>query len=1215
MAETDDQQTKETAQEDKVTHDRHHRDLHVRLLDANQSNPLEPEKQEAGDNRDKPANGLPSSSLKDSNSNGSDSSPSQPSQEEKKREQANTEINPTQDGTNKGSIIKRIRSINLPPTISWIPVVIKDWSRLKPVLRSSLAAWICMVFMLIDPVEKALGNASFLILIGVFIQPAEIPLVAVIEREFFTLLLTSTCWAWANLAIFFAHLARKNRLSPAETDIRDVFAGVYIETAPSAICTVFLAIGAALTLYLKVKFGPSPFIFATILGCICLDITLVYAPLYPYPQYTLGKAILIPLSIKAGIVILVSLIFFPKSVNSAFVERLLAVLRPLEGSSEELRQEMKKSPLDSSFNFEFLRDKVLAAEGGLLPLQGQARLLLRELSFSLASGEDLRSLVLSARRLLAPADGIAFYFSLVHSDVRGVDIKNHPHMSHFITPGQTRPSTPIHTRPTTPIQSKPGTPIDSRPSTPQLEEASDPMQSVHKVTVDSAMSKDAIENASSHDGSYRTTGSTRPRHRFPSRLSAGLIHPSPQRHSFELRKRLHDLTHPHQNRQRELIEVGLWESIRYTAFESQFHGRENDPISEMCMRILAEVSEDLLIQQGKAYSDIRTWLQKLNGERTTNLLNLFTLRSTKLHSTLLQNKDGSPRLISDTIAELEAEIARFKHRKQQILLPFRASVDPESEGEKLPHRYLFQSLTFCHFQVVYSQRLIEFLRQLEEIEKKRKAFHFWFPKLPSLFRIDSWRNNDVHAESDHDEDPDEVPGMISSLGQTKARDPDALDSDSRLQEIGIKLSTFLHTVYKGNSLFMIKVAATTVLVALPSILRSSAAWAYQNKAIWVIIMSQLCSARHRGEVLFGFFSRVIATFLGAIGGLIIWYIASGSGVANPFAMAVVTAIAFPIVMMGRIHFPGPPITSIITCVTVALIVGYSWMDSHNPTPGSPGIGWEIGWRRFIEVVIGAAAAYIMSILPPSSSMRTYFRLSHATIIRETGGLFCENIYLAATPGQHDTKDVLEKLLAVRSKIRRLSKLKESISYEWSLRGKWPIHRYEKLERTELRILRLLTHAITIYESLGPAYSRALLKRTHFLDPTFLADCIAVLSMCTTSLSTGQPLPQIAPVLIDRYMCKPMGFKIRDSTNMAYSHESVETPAEEIERSLPEIVTFDTLLDEKYQTFAVGASVAFGITVHLDRLCVAVKSLVGETYAVPADLQTYHPFSSAINGKR
>ncbi|MCO5565580.1 hypothetical protein L7F22_019254 [Adiantum nelumboides] len=1213
MAEKADQQMGEVLQ-DEIRQERHHRDVHVRLVDATNSDPLrsnnddEEEHQQLEDQ-------LQSSSLKDSNSNrGSDSSPPQP---EKKKEEINitnhNQQNATINSKKNKSFSTKLRNIKLPHFIAWILPVVKDWSKLKPVLRSSLAAWICMVFMLIDPVQKMLGNASFLILVGIFIQPAELPVVAIIEREFFTLLITSTCWAYANLAIFFAHLARKRRLTAAETDANLIFLGGYIELAPSAICTAFLAVGVALTLYLKVKFGPSPFIFATILGCICLDITLVYAPLFPYPNYTLGQTVLVPLAIKSGIVILVSLVFFPKSVNSAFVEKLLNVLRPLESSSEQLRQEMKKSPLDQDFTFDLLKDKVLAAEAGVLPLQGQSRLLLRELSFSLASGEDLQTLVLSARRLLAPADGIAFYFGLVQSDVRGRDLTNHPQMAQYITPGQTRPSTPIQTRPSTPIQSKPGTPIDSRPSTPQLEEASDPMQPVHKSMIESTISKDAIDNASSsRDSSYRAaTGSTRPRHRFPSKLSAGLIHPTPQRHSFELRKRLHELTHPHHhNHKQTAVEVGLWESIRYTAFESQFHGRENDYLSEMCMRIVAEVSEDLLIQQTKVYGDIRTWLQKLNGERTSNLINLFTFRSTKLNSTLLQNKDGSPRLISDTISELEVEIEKFKQKKQKILEPFRASVDANIEGEKLPHRYLFQSLTFCHFQVVYSQRLIDFLRKLEDIEKRRTSFHFWLPKPPSLFRVEAWKTHDAHGE--HDEDPDEVPGMISSLGLTRARDPDALGSDSRLQEIGIKLSNYLHTLHKGNSLFMIKVAITTVLVALPSIVQSSAGWAYRNKAIWVIIMSQLCAARHRGEVLFGFFSRVIATFLGAIGGLIIWYIASGSGVASPYALAVVTAIAFPIVMMGRIHFPGPPITPIITCVTVALIVGYSWQDSHNPSFGSPGIGWEIGWRRFLEVVIGAAAAYIMSTLPPTSSMRTYFRLSHATIIRETGGLFCENIYLASRPGQHDTKDVLNKLLAVRSKIRRLSHLKGSISYEWSLRGKWPVHRYENLERIELRILRLLTHAITIYETLGPAYSRALLKRTRFLDPTFLADCIAVLSMCTTSLSTRQPLPQIAPVLIDRYMFKPMGFKIR-----SYEGGETETPDEtldEIMGSLPSTVTFETLLDEKYQTFAVGASVAFGITVNLDRLCVAVKRLVGETYAVPADLQTYHPFSSAVTGK-
>lgn len=75
----------------------------------------------------------------------------------------------------------------------------------------------------------------------------------------------------------------------------------------------------------------------------------------------------------------------------------------------------------------------------------------------------------------------------------------------------------------------------------------------------------------------------------------------------------------------------------------------------------------------------------------------------------------------------------------------------------------------------------------------------------------------------------------------------------------LAVSKFIHQLHRGNSLFMIKVGITTVLVALPSLLRSSAGWAYDNKAIWVVIMSQFVSARHRGEVLFGLFSRVIAT--------------------------------------------------------------------------------------------------------------------------------------------------------------------------------------------------------------------------------------------------------------------------------------------------------------------------------------------------------------------
>ena len=156
---------------------------------------------------------------------------------------------------------------------SWILPVVKDWSKMKPVIRSALAAWLCMLCMIISPIEIALGSASFLILIGIFIAPCELPIVATLEREFFILFLTCLSWAWANLAIFLANLARKNKIPQAEAQASLIYSGGYIETAPTAICAVFLAIGSACALYLKVKFGPSPFIFATILCCIQLDIT------------------------------------------------------------------------------------------------------------------------------------------------------------------------------------------------------------------------------------------------------------------------------------------------------------------------------------------------------------------------------------------------------------------------------------------------------------------------------------------------------------------------------------------------------------------------------------------------------------------------------------------------------------------------------------------------------------------------------------------------------------------------------------------------------------------------------------------------------------------------------------------------------------------------------------------------------------------------------
>jgi hypothetical protein len=360
---------------------------------------------------------------------------------------------------------------------------------------------------------------------------------------------------------------------------------------------------------------------------------------------------------------------------------------------------------------------------------------------------------------------------------------------------------------------------------------------------------------------------------------------------------------------------------------------------------------------------------------------------------------------------------------------------------------------------------------------------------------------------------------------------------------------------------------------------------------------------------------------GLILGMLVWYIAAGDGTANPYAMAVVTAFGFLALMLIRLNFPAPPVTTLIMVITAALVIGYSWKDTHNPTYGSPGFGFQIAYRRFIEVVIGTVAAYIGAILPPSSSMRKYYRLSHATAITEIGGMYCQTVTLAVKPDLLETKQAIAHLSAIRYKVRRLGMLKTNISYEWSARGPWPLKRYNELEEIELQLSKLLTHAISIHEHLGPVYSRALLRRTHFLDPLFLADCVAVLTMCATSLKTSQPLPQIVPVLIDRYLKYAPGFQYRstplqqeyknsgtanvENTAMSLMDDEDQEDGEDVDKTiadLSKVVTFDTLATDAYQSFAVGVIVSYSIVRRLDRLCLAVKALVGETYSVPTDLQ-------------
>ena len=51
------------------------------------------------------------------------------------------------------------KKFTLPPSLAWIPANF-TWSQLKAVIRCSLTAWVSLVFTIIRPISRSLGQVS-----------------------------------------------------------------------------------------------------------------------------------------------------------------------------------------------------------------------------------------------------------------------------------------------------------------------------------------------------------------------------------------------------------------------------------------------------------------------------------------------------------------------------------------------------------------------------------------------------------------------------------------------------------------------------------------------------------------------------------------------------------------------------------------------------------------------------------------------------------------------------------------------------------------------------------------------------------------------------------------------------------------------------------------------------------------------------------------------
>jgi len=253
---------------------------------------------------------------------------------------------------------------------------------------------------------------------------------------------------------------------------------------------------------------------------------------------------------------------------------------------------------------------------------------------------------------------------------------------------------------------------------------------------------------------------------------------------------------------------------------------------------------------------------------------------------------------------------------------------------------------------------------------------------------------------------------------------------------------------------------------------------------------------------------------------------------------------------------------------------------------SVGGGAAVAWQRFVLAAIGVTASAIFSYLPPSTTIRKYHRISLSTTTTEIGNLYCAIISYATTRKEKDLQTIVNNMTALRSKLRRMRSQTANVGYEISLRGKWPIERYEKILELQMDLAHYLTHFLLVVDRLEPRWTSVFLRRTRFVDSAFLGDVLAVITMISNALRTGMALPQITPApLLDRFWRDQHGFNILRQNEEADDY------------GLPRKVTFETLKDEQYMLFSVAVSRAYSIISHLDLLMVATKELVGEQFHI------------------
>ncbi|CUM49286.1 uncharacterized protein AC631_04429 [Debaryomyces fabryi] len=452
--------------------------------------------------------------------------------------------------------------------------------------------------------------------------------------------------------------------------------------------------------------------------------------------------------------------------------------------------------------------------------------------------------------------------------------------------------------------------------------------------------------------------------------------------------------------------------------------------------------------------------------------------------------------------------------------------------------------------------------------------------------------------------------------EVSARDADALPPSHLYHFLGIKCVSFYEILLNKHLWFWIRASGLVTVCCIPFYCRTTAEWYYNNRLTWIPVVCCLTVSEYVGEAIYGILSRFFYGFAAGVIGMVAWYISAGSGTGNYYGYCVVTGILYFYLCFFRhfsIHLN--PVPQVLLCVTVALIMGTSWIDAnYAQSSGYIGYGFTAAWKRHLSVTIAISISFLASCFPRVSTSKVVIRKVLAQAIEQIGVIHCNvsrfglgrlqnpNIHILR---RHDA--TLEKFRTVLLKLASITRIMGPLQYEIPISGNWPASKYARLQSSVTDVVQLYVMLLSLFDQLEEPefWVPIIMGRMGWTCASMNANFFSMVHMGAGSLKSKTALPKITQANLsiqhlDLLRSKWGLEKISLSERFYNQEKDTEKEyrvdeGESLHDSMVKNLDYEKLFSADGQCNIVALLLAHMIYRRLDETIIIIKSLVGEKF--------------------